>query len=72
MSNGPRHQRRRPAAHDRLYVARVRRTALPDGFELVALELMREGDVAELVGGDEFVTLYLSVDPFLPRPADDG
>jgi hypothetical protein len=71
VSNGPRHQRRRPT-HDRLYVGRVRRSTLPDGIVLVSLDLMRDGDVAELAEGDEFVTLYLSVDPFLPRPADDG
>lgn len=45
----------------------MRRTELGDsGEHVVALELLRDGDVAELADGDEFVTVYLSVDPFLP------
>jgi hypothetical protein len=67
VSNGPRRRSNARPAHDRLYVARVRRTELGDsGEHVVALELLRDGDVAELADGDEFVTVYLSVDPFLP------
>lgn len=46
------------------YAARVRRNVVDGELLSVSLELMRDGDVAELVEGDEFITLLTKVDPF--------
>lgn len=46
------------------YMARVRRTELPDGSQDIALELIPDQRTVELHQGDEFVSVDLKVDPF--------
>lgn len=46
------------------FLARVNRTELPDGSEMISLALIKDEEAVELADGDEFVTVELLVDPF--------
>lgn len=56
-------------AKRRVHMARVRRTEVAGEIVAVALELLREDETVELNDGDEFVTVGLEVDPWIPPAA---
>ena len=47
-----------------IFLAKVTREEPIEGIRRVILELIRDQDAVELVGGEEFVTVALQVDPF--------
>lgn len=54
--------------HRHLFVGRVRRHEVGGELAGISLDLIRDEDQVELVGGDEFVTVLMTHDPFASRP----
>lgn len=47
-----------------IYLAKIVREEPVPGINRVFLELIRDEDAVELVGGEEFVTVAMQIDPF--------
>lgn len=48
----------------KIFMAKVHREEPIEGIKRIMLELIRDQDAVELVGGEEFVTVAMKVDPF--------